>query len=324
MHGLVKFLRSWVAIVVLAGTVVTIAVSTAHRASAAVAPVCTAQRLSAASTIASRPGGTTVRVVMTNRHHPSCVWSNRTGFQFLTSNGAPIGPVVLATALANPTVPKPVYMTFQIVVNVTTMEGVLCSVKVARQLRVTTPDKRSVVLRLGHTVGVCVGGTTKWTTVSPAIFPVATRCTVSMLGVTFGPASGAAGTTYLPLRFTNVSATPCVISGTPTVQPLSGAQQSSPHVAIGPAARQIDLSSQGFGNPVRLAPRDVASSPYGVVEAHNYTPSQCGIKTVQSIRVGLARVGTWWLPAAFSVCTKLASTTISGVIAGADGQEPTS
>lgn len=274
--------------------------------------------------MASRPGGTTVRVVMTNRHHPSCVWSNRTGFQFLSASGAPIGPVVLATPVANPLVMKPVYMTFQIVANVTTMEGVRCSAKVAKQLRVTTPDRHSLVLRLGQTVGVCVGGPTHWTTVSPAVFPVATKCSRSMLTVSFGPASGAAGTTYLPLRFTNVGGAPCVLSGTPTVQPLSGAQQSSPHVAIGPAARRIDLSSQGSGNPVRLAPGDVASAPYGVVEALNYTPSQCVIKAVQSVRIGLATVGTWWRPAAFSVCTKLASTTISGIVPGADGQEPTS
>ncbi|HUV58440.1 MAG TPA: DUF4232 domain-containing protein [Acidimicrobiales bacterium] len=318
------FLRSWVALMLLAGMGVATSVSSAHRAGAAGVPLCTAQRLSAASSIASRPGGTTVRVVMTNRHHPSCVWSNRTGFQFLTASGAPIGPVVLATPMANPTVPRPVYMTFQIVTNVTTMEGVLCTVKVARQLRVTTPDRHSFVLRLRQTVGVCVGGTTKWTTVGPAVFPVAARCSTSMLTVGFGPASGAAGTTYLPLRFTNVSATPCVLSGTPTVQPLSGAQRSSPHVAIGPAARLIDLSSQGFGNPVRLAPRDVASAPYGVVEALNYPSSRCAIKTVQSVRIGLAHVGTWWLPAAFSVCTKLASTTISGIVPGADGLKPTS
>lgn len=324
MFAIRKFSRSLVALALLAGMVVTLAATGAHRASAAGAPTCTAQRLSAMSTLASRPGGTTVRVVMTNRHYPSCVWSNRTGFQFLAASGAPIGPVVLATPSANPVVFKPVYMTFQVVANVTTMEGVQCSVKVARQLRVTTPDSHSLVLRLGATVGVCVGGTTHWTTVSPATFPVATRCLSSMLSVRLGPASGAAGTIYRPVRFTNISATPCVLSGTPTVQPLSGAQPSSSHVAIGPVARVVDLSSQGFGNPVRLAHGEMASAPYGVVEALNYTPSLCVSKTVQSIRVGLARVGTWWLPAAFSVCTKLASTTISGIVPGADGQRPVS
>ena len=215
-------------------------------------------------------------------------------------------------------------MTFQVAVNVSTMEGVRCTPRVASRLRIVTPDHRSVMVMLAHSVGVCVGGHTRWTSVSAATSLTVPRCRAAALRVSAGPANGAAGTSYVPLRFTNVGSLACSVSGTPSVQPLADATTSSSPTAIGPVARVINLSTYGFVNPVRLAPSGTASAPYGIVEAGNYPSTRCTARTAQSVRIGLAGIGTWWLAMRLSVCTKLASTSISELVAGSSGLEPTS
>jgi hypothetical protein len=316
------FLRPLVATMMLTGLVSAASTTVAITANATGAPLCSAQKLTGQSSRSSRPGGNTVRLVMTSSRFPTCTWSNLTGYQFLSITGAGVGPVVRATGVSSSVARKPVYDTFQIVQNVVTMAGVQCTLKSAASVQVITPDKRSVRIALHRVVEVCVGGTTKWTMVDPPEFPVAARCTTASIKMSIGPADGTAGTTYLPLRFTNVGSPACYIAGTPVVQPLSGALVNGVHVAVGPKARTIDLSSSGSGNPIRLVHGDVASAPFGVVETGNFTPSKCGVQSVQSLRISLAAGAHWWLPATFSVCTKLASTTISGVVPSADGVVP--
>lgn len=299
--------------------VVAISVATASPMALA---TCTASRLSAQDTTTSRPGVTKVRLVMTNLRKPACVWSPATGFQFVSSTGVALGPVVTDTSRSGGAA-RSVLMTFQIAVNVSTMEGVRCTTRIAPRLRVVTPDHRSVMVMLAHSVGVCVGGHTRWTSVSSATFPRVPRCRGAQLRVSAGPANGAAGTSYVPLRLTNVGSSACSVSGTPTVQPLDGATASSSPTAIGPPARVINLSTYGFVNPVRLAPFDTASAPYGIVDAGNYPSTQCSSRPARSLAISLAGIGTWWLAMRISVCTKLASTSISNLVAGSSGLGPT-
>lgn len=292
-------------------------------ASASSAPTCSALRLTGQTSISSRPGGTTVRVALTSHRFPTCTWSKLTGFQFLTSSGRGAGPVERATVSKGAALPRPLRDTFQVIDNVVTMEGVHCSSVVASFLQVVTPDKTNVKIALSRPIGVCVGGKTRWTSVAPPMFPTPAQCATPMIRLSIGPANGAAGTTYLPLRFTNVGPSPCTVAGIPFVQPLSGVTSAS-HDAVGPRSRSLDFSSNGNGGPIRLGPGDIASAPLGVVETGNYTPSQCRPKMARSLRVRLTNGASWWIRATFSVCTGLASTAISGVVPTIDGVAPLS
>jgi hypothetical protein len=83
------------------------------------------------------------------------------------------------------------------------------------------------------------------------------------------------------------------------------------------------MSSSGYGNPIRLAPGQRASAAFGVSETGNYPPSACVPRNAQSLDIGLAGVGGWWLALKTSVCTKRASTSISGVVPMGSGPYPT-
>jgi hypothetical protein len=86
------------------------------------------------------------------------------------------------------------------------------------------------------------------------------------------------------------------------------------HLFVGPRAHVTNLSSQGYGDPVRLSPGKSATASFGASESGNYTPSTCVAKKAQSLSVGLGQIGNWWVRLAVSVCTKRASTSIGGVV----------
>lgn len=285
--------------------------------SAATAVTCNLQRFAASSSISTRPGGTTVRVVMLSHNFPTCQWSTATRYQFLDAGSRPIGnPVTYPGARATR-----LNSTFQVVQNISTTEGVLCTSKAAAFLAVIAPGSRRVV-RLASSVGVCVGGTTKWTTVDSVSFPVATRCAPSSLRLSIGQSQGAAGTIYYPLVFTNTGGVACTISGIPRVQPSTGTSQSSPHTAVGPAAGLRDFSSSGYGQAIRLAPRAQASAAFGVAESGNFPTSRCKPATFTGVSVLVGGIGQWWTPLKSSTCTKLESTFVSGVVPTNTGAPP--
>jgi hypothetical protein len=319
-----RILRRVVTVVMLTGLVTVGSSTIIGVAMASTSPTCSALKLIGQTSMSSRPGGTTVRVTLTSRRFPTCEWSNQTGFQFLAADGRAAGPVVMATGLASGLAPRRVYDTFQIDDSIITMEGVRCSVLKASFIQVITPDRSSVKIPLPHTIGVCVGTWTKWTVANAPMFPVAVKCASPSIRLSFGPANGAAGTIYLPLRFTNIGTAACTIAGIPSAQSLSGAMLNSAHRDIGPRARSIDMSANGNGDPIRLIPGGVASAAFGVVETGNFSPAQCRAKTVQSLRVGLASGAGWWIRANYLVCTRLASTTIAGVVPSTDGVAPLS
>ena len=82
------------------------------------------------------------------------------------------------------------------------------------------------------------------------------------------------------------------------------------------------VASSGHGDPVRLDPAKSATATFGVSETGNYTPSTCAAKSAQSLSVGLAKTGNWWVKLPISVCTKLTSTTIWGVVPAGSGAVP--
>jgi len=305
--------------VVVALATVTIPTSTPV-AGAATVPSCNVQSFSSTASSSTRPGGTTVRLVLTSHFFPTCDWSYATRYQFFSSGKAAIGaPLSLRSSptVAIPVRPWPVNDTFQVVQELVTEEGVQCSQVSASFVGVTGADAKRVLVALHPPVGVCVSGTAKWTTLLSIAFPRPSACVARQLKVSMGRANGAAGTTYYPLVLSNRSGTACQVSGTPLVQPTS-----LNHVAVGPAASLNNRSSSGYGDPVRLAPGDEVSAAWGVGTAGDYAPAQCHPAGFAGVEVTLTGVGHWWIRQTGTTCLLRAITSVAGIVPGATGTVP--
>lgn len=107
-----------------------------------------------------------------------------------------------------------------------------------------------------------------------------TGCASSALTVTVNTAraSGAAGSIYYPLEFTNISGSTCTLFGYPGVSFVTG-----------PSGSQIGRSA--LRNPVvaattvSLAPGAVAHATLQVAEADNYDPAQCQAVTAHWLKI---------------------------------------
>jgi len=96
--------------------------------------------------------------------------------------------------------------------------------------------------------------------------------------VSLGNPNGAAGTTFYPLVMTNVSATPCRLSGYPGVSLVGGGSGQQ----VGAAAVRTQ------SNPVRvltLKPGQRAHATLGVATAENYPPKRCQPTPANGFRV---------------------------------------
>ncbi|PXX68372.1 uncharacterized protein DUF4232 [Nocardia tenerifensis] len=111
--------------------------------------------------------------------------------------------------------------------------------------------------------------TTSLPTAAPTDVPA---CAPGTLTVSLGKQSGAAGSLYVPIVFTNTGPTPCSLSGYPTVSLATG----TPPAPLGPAAEpDTDITGP---KPVTLAPTESAHSTLRYSQAANYdcdrTPAQ--------------------------------------------------
>ncbi len=115
--------------------------------------------------------------------------------------------------------------------------------------------------------------------VQQAVHVVAPACRPSQLGVRLGQHSGAAGTLYVAIVFTNRGSTRCSLHGYPGLSSVGG---SDGHQIGAPAARQRN------GRPVAtviLRPGAVASAAYGQADALNFPKSVCHPVTALGLRV---------------------------------------
>jgi len=103
------------------------------------------------------------------------------------------------------------------------------------------------------------------------------KCATSNLAVWLGVGGGgaAAGSTYYPIEFTNVSGTTCDLYGYPGVSAFNGHQVGSP------AQRNAAVSPQ----TVTLAPGATAHAVLQITDVANYPPSTCKPATADSIKV---------------------------------------
>jgi Protein of unknown function (DUF4232) len=123
-------------------------------------------------------------------------------------------------------------------------------------------------------------------TASPAISPAAVStqatavCATSALRVAVPAGSGgaAAGSSYYPIQFANVSGASCTLYGYPGVSFVSaqGGRQIGPAATRNPAvARQL----------VTLSPGQTVHAELQVVNAENYPPADCDLVTAHWLKI---------------------------------------
>lgn len=99
----------------------------------------------------------------------------------------------------------------------------------------------------------------------PAVAVVS--CTASQLSLAVGAANGTAGTSYVPLVFTNISKTPCSLEGFPGVSLISAAGPTLGQ----PATRDLNKTIE----PIIITPNSKAHTTISVPDPGKYPPGAC-------------------------------------------------
>jgi len=103
-------------------------------------------------------------------------------------------------------------------------------------------------------------------------------CATGDLKVTTGNPEGAAGSTYLSIRFTNTSSASCTLYGYPGVSLAAG----SPTAQVGAAAdRQVTAPA----SVVTLGPGQTGSALLRIVQALNYPTATCSPTATAYLRI---------------------------------------
>lgn len=172
---------------------------------------------------------------------------------------------------------------------------------------------KSVVAAVAMVAGAVVTAAGFGASESVASAATVGSCVSSQITVSHGAPQGTAGTTYVPIVFTNTGAK-CAIWGVPAVQPVAG----SAHHAVGPAARSLSMGEM----PARhlLAKGRSVSVAFGVVDTGNFTPSTCVARSANGVIVTLdSFVRSTYVHLPITVCTKRSSTTTRLIVAGVNG-----
>jgi hypothetical protein len=140
-------------------------------------------------------------------------------------------------------------------------------------------------------------------------------CSGSDLSVSVGPADGTAGTSYYPLVFVNRGAATCAVSGWAQVAFARSANWSG---LLKHGAVATNHGVKGYGGLVVLKHGGAASVALGVGDTGNWSKALCEPVTARSERITFDGK-IFWVEKNLSVCTKISSSTISGVVAGRTG-----
>jgi hypothetical protein len=104
-------------------------------------------------------------------------------------------------------------------------------------------------------------------------------CSAAALHVSVSPSQGvAAGSSYYPIVFTNVSAASCTLYGYPGVSFVTGTGGSQ----IGIPANENPAHPRQL---ITLTPGQASHAELQVVDAQNYPPAECGMVTAHWLRV---------------------------------------
>ncbi|MDH6281633.1 DUF4232 domain-containing protein [Prescottella agglutinans] len=132
-------------------------------------------------------------------------------------------------------------------------------------------------------------------TFAPAAHP--DGCAVNELRLTLGQTQGAAGSTELPLVFTNVGGRTCVLDGFPGVSYVQGGADGA---QIGSAATRSGESN----GAVPLAPNGTATAMVRAVHVENYPAETCVPTDVTGLRVYPPNdTGSMFVPYATKGCS---------------------
>lgn len=157
-----------------------------------------------------------------------------------------------------------------------------------------------------------VGGAEPASATKTVAVPV---CSPSSLVLTVGKTGAAAGTEYTNLRLTNHSGHACFIPPVSSAQSVVGRS----HTPVGLPAGKLTVAGRGRG-VILVARKGVASVEYAVGTALNYPSARCIPRYSNGVLVTFTFLVIKWslyFPRARQlVCTKLVSTSISGVALG--------
>ena len=103
-------------------------------------------------------------------------------------------------------------------------------------------------------------------------------CTTSGLSVKLGAANGAAGSSFIPIVFTNTTGSSCSLLGYPGVSFVTGQGGSQ----IGSAAARVATQP---ANNIVLAAGGVANASLRVVDAQNFSSSACQLTTASTLKI---------------------------------------
>jgi hypothetical protein len=106
----------------------------------------------------------------------------------------------------------------------------------------------------------------------------APACATSALKLSLGAGNGAAGSTIVPVEFTNQSSSTCTMFGFPGVSFVTSAGGS----LIGAPADRDPATGRSL---VTLAPGAVAHALLQVTVAQNFPPAKCGLTTAHWLKV---------------------------------------
>jgi hypothetical protein len=96
--------------------------------------------------------------------------------------------------------------------------------------------------------------------------------------VTLGPAEGAAGSTFLPVRLTNTSGEACRTGGFGGVSLVISPRSE-------PVGAPADRVQQGTAKPIVLKPGGHADATLRITEAGNFSAAKCRPTPTQGLRV---------------------------------------
>jgi Protein of unknown function (DUF4232) len=102
-------------------------------------------------------------------------------------------------------------------------------------------------------------------------------CATAALQASLGPGSGAAGSSYYPIEFTNASGSDCTLYGYPGVSFVTASG-----VQVGAAATEDPTYPRQL---VTLAPGETAHAEVRITDALNYSSSTCDPVAVSRLKV---------------------------------------
>lgn len=138
-------------------------------------------------------------------------------------------------------------------------------------------------------------------------------CAPAQISLHHGTPNGAAGTTYIPLVFTNRGSS-CVLWGVPTIQPVRPRTRRP----LGPIAHNLSIGEM----PARhvLARGESVSAAMGVTDTANFPVALCAPSRAGGVVVSLGDfVHSRFVRVSISVCARRSSVTTRLLVPGTSG-----